>query len=464
MTPTPAFGTPSIAAAIPRWERWAGWLILAVFAAAGFNHVHTNTIFGQDFYLHTKGTEAMLADVSRWFPQDFTNRPLIYSLGLIGHWLTHGKAPYEVAGALCVLMNTLALWFVHDSTRRFIASAWLRLAAVAFVAFLPSTQVAIVVYAGDAVAQLPFALTVWALLRCLESVSLRACLGFAGLTCFGLVLGNFARFPFVILPAAVLVTLILAWRCRRLSWQRGLLITLLTLPVPLLTFAWINHQAAVQLAKDPKHHSFHWEGAGDMTWHDLLMIKKTDVRIFDAPGYWENEMINGALHYGLPYTKNYSYPALLHLSTYTDVLDYANDGQLDNGQVRPEPQKTLSKWSVRLGLVTSLGMLVAMLWFTFQTLATLIKPRFAPSTGVIIWGMMALAWYLPLVLAFPYMENVYDWGYWLSRLIIPSLWGFALVFFAELDQRLATRPRWVPIVVAVLIFAQAVMHLRSVWF
>ena len=464
MTSNPSTGTPSIAAASPRWERQAGWLLLAVFAVAGFNHIHSNTLFGQDFYLHTTGTEAMLADAGRWFPQDFTNRPLLYALGVTGFWLTHGKAPYEMAAVIYVLLNTLALWFVHDSTRRFIASPWLRLAAVAFVGFLPSTQVAVVVYAGDTVAQLPFALTVWALMRSLESVSLRACLGYAVLTGAALVLGNFARFPFVILPAAVLVAVILAGRGGRLSWPRALLIAALTLPAPLLTFAWISHRAEVQLARNPKQHSFHWEGAGDMTWRDLLLVKSTDLRIFRAPGYWENEMINGALHYGLSYPENYSYPALAHLSTYTDVLDYANDGQLDNGQVRPEPQKTLSQWSVRLGVVTSVGMLLAMLVFTFRTVATLVKPRFAPAHGVIIWGMMALAWYLPLVLSFPYLENVYDWGYWLSRLIIPALWGFGLVMFAEVDQRLAARPRWVTVLVAGLIFAQAGLHLGSVWF
>ncbi len=262
MSSTQSFGDPSLAAASPRWERWAVWLILAVFAAAGLNHVHTNTVFGQDFYLHTKGTEAMLADAGRWFPQDFTNRPLIYCLGVFGHWLTHGKAPYEVAGAICALMNTLALWFVHDTSRRFIGSAWLRLAVLAFVAFLPSTQVAVIVYAGDAVAQLPFALTVWALLRCLESTSLRASLGFAVLTGAALVLGNFARFPFVILPAAVLVTLILAWRCRRVTWRRGLLIAVLAMPAPIYTFFWINHRAEVQLAKGSQAPLFPLGGRG----------------------------------------------------------------------------------------------------------------------------------------------------------------------------------------------------------
>jgi hypothetical protein len=464
MTPTPSPGPPSLAAAMPDWERWVGWLLLAAFFVAGLNHVHAKTIFGQDFYLHMKGTENMLADPGRWFPQDFTNRPMIYVLGVFGNWLTHGNASYYVAGTICVLMNTLALWFVHASTRRFIASPWLRLAVVSFIAFLPSTEVASVVYAGDAVAQLPFALAVWALILCFESVPLRACLGYAVLAGAALVWGNFSRFPFIALPLAVLVAVILAWRCRRLSWQRSLLVVALTCIAPVYAGLWINHRADVQLANDPKHHSFHREGAGDMTWSDLLIVKPTDSRIFDAPGYWDNEVINGALHYGLPYHENYSYPALCLLTVYTDVLDYANDGQLDNGVPRPEPQKTLSQWSVRLGLITAMGIVLSVLLFVGRSAAMLVKPRFAPSNGAIIWGMMGLAWYLPLVLSFPYLENVYDWGYWLSRLIIPAIWAFSLLFFSELDRRLAGRTRWIPVVIAVLIFAQSALHFRSVWY
>ena len=62
----------------PKWERWALGMILVLAAAAGFNHVHTNTIFGQDFGLHEGATEEILKNASHWFPQDFTNRPMIY--------------------------------------------------------------------------------------------------------------------------------------------------------------------------------------------------------------------------------------------------------------------------------------------------------------------------------------------------------------------------------------------------
>ena len=446
----------------PKWERWALGMILVLAAAAGFNHVHTNTIFGQDFGLHEGATEEILKNASHWFPQDFTNRPMIYWLGVAGHWLTHGKATYEVAGTLCVLLNTLALFFLHACTRRFIQSPWLRISALAFVAFLPTTLVTTVVYAGDAVGQLPFALSIWALLLSLEATTTRRSAGYAVVAAFGLCLGNFSRFPFIVLPLAVLVVLILTWRAGRLAGRRALLIGLLALVAPILTSAWIHRQATLQLQGLEERHTHDWNGTGEMTWRYLLLPLKSDVRIFDAPSYWDR-VPNGD-DFVLSQEHNYSYPALLHLGIYTDVLDYADDGQLDNGKPRPEPQKTLCRWSVRVGVVTSLGLLFSVLALVVRSVAVLRTRRDGPTTGALLWGMMALAWFLPIVLAFPYVHFVYESGYFLTRLILPALWGFGVVMFAEADLWLAHRPRWLPILVAVMVLAQAAMHLRSVWY
>jgi 4-amino-4-deoxy-L-arabinose transferase-like glycosyltransferase len=410
------------------------------------------------------GTDEMMKDPHKWFPQDFTNRPMIYWLGCAGHWLTHGKAPYEMAGVMCVLMNTLAMFFVYDSTRSFIRSPWLRLSAFAFVAFLPTTLVSTVVYAGDATAGLPFALTLWGLVRCLNAASMRASLGYAVVAMGGLVLGNYCRFPFIGMPVAVFIAVVLVWRWRRVSWQRALAVCAITMIVPSLIGLWINRQAQLDLRGVEEHHTHDWNGTGEMTWRYLLLPLKTDVRIFDSPGYWEMGTFNGKEDHVLCLQHNYSYPALLHLGIYNDVLDYANEGQLDNGQPRPEPQKTLSRWAVRIGVITSLGMFFSVLALVFRSVTALFTGRNAPSTGAGVWGLMALAWFLPVVLAFPYVHFVYESGYFLTRIIITALWGFGLVFFAELDQRLAARPRWITLVVAIFIFAQAALHLRSVWY
>ena len=468
MTSTPASEVSSAALSgpypAPRWERWASWLFLAVFAAAGFCHVHTNTIFGQDFGLHDFGTNEMMKDAHKWFPQDFTNRPMIYWLGCAGHWLSHGKAPYEVAGSLCVLMNTLAMFFVYDSTRSFIRSPWLRLSAFAFVAFLPTTLVSTVVYAGDATGGLPFALAVWGLVRCLNAASLRSSLHYAVVAMGGFILGQYCRFPFIGLPLTGVVALVLVWRWGRIPWQRALGLGAIILVVPTLVGLWINRQAQLDLRGQEEHHTHDWNGTGEMTWRYLLLPIKRDVRIFNAPGYWDNEKFEGREGAALALEHNYSYPALLHLGIYTDVLDYANEGQNDNGAPRPEPQKTLCVWSVRVGVITSLGMFVSILLLMGRSVKALFTGRNAPSTGAGVWGLMALAWFLPIVLAFPYVHFVYESGYFLTRLIVTALWGFGLVFFAELDQRLAARPRWITIAVALFIFAQAAMHARSVWY
>ena len=468
MTATPSSGvfvttTPADEAAGPRWERWAEWLILGVFAVVGLNHVHSNTPFGQDFLLHSTATEALLADPSKWFPQDFTHRPLLYWIGGLGHWLTHGKAPYETAAVIFVFMNTLALHVAHATTRGFIASPWLRIAGIAFVAFLPSTQVTAVVYAADALSLLPFVLTIWALWRSLESRSVRASAGYAIVAGLALCVGNFAKFSLVLLPTAAVVAIILSCRGRLISGRWGLAIGALSLIAPVLTGGWLHLLARRQLANEPPHHIFVWRGTGEMTWGELLFVKSSDRRIFSAPGYWDTEVVNGTNEYALPLRKNYSYPALFHLAIYTDVLDYANQGQFDDGAPRPEPQKTLSRWAVRLGLLSSAAMLVALLAFLARSGLALVTRQRAPATGVILWGLMALAWYLPLVLSFPYLHEAYELGYWLPRLVIPALWGFSLVAFAAADGLLA-RHRHLAVLLAGLVFLQAALHIRSVWF
>ena len=364
---------------------------------------------------------------------------------------------------ICVLLNALALYFAHDSTRRFIASPWLRIGAVAFIAFLPATQVAAVVYAEDAVGPLPFALAAWGLLRSLESVSIRASLGYAVLAGLALCAGDFAKFLFIVQPLAGAVAIALAWRGQRISWRRGVAIGALALLAPILTGGWIQLRAERHFAGVPKHHSFAWQGTGEMTWADLLLVKPSDRRILAAPGYWDIVMINGQDEYALSQNHDYSYPALLHLGIYTDVLDYAGGGQLKDLPPRPEPQKSWSRWAVRLGVLSSVSIFLAVLAFVARMAAALVKPRLTPANGVLVWGLMALAWYLPLFLSFPYLHHVYEWGYWLPRLVIPALWGFGLLFFAAADGRLAPHRR-LPALLACLVLLQAVLHIRSLWY
>lgn len=460
----------------PRWERWAVWVVLVVFVAVGINLIHSLAFIGQDYTFHVACTERLMKNPGQWFTYDTTNRPLAYWIGAACAWFTHGRECWDLASLLFVFLNALALWLLHDSTRGFIASPLLRVAAVTSVAFLPPTLVTTVVYAADATAQLPFALTAWSLLRSIESRTTRARAGYAGLAGLTLCLGNLAKFTFVFLPVAVVLTVVCLWRWQRLTGRQSWLIGLLAAAVPLLASGWVNlaaqraatlyraalREARLEVSPEDSRHIFNWKGTGEMTWSSLLLVKRSDARIFSAPGYYDPPATVGGDH-PLLVPNAYSYPALLHLGVFTDVLGYSNRGGGNEGTPRPEPQQTMARRAVWLGLLFSVPAFCAVVAFGGRTLRALFWRGPAPPTGPLVWWTMALAWYLPLVLALPYLHHAYAWGYWLPRLVLPALWGFALVLFAAMDE-LFPRRRLVAAAVTALVLLQAAGHIRSVWF
>jgi len=81
---------------------------------------------------------------------------------------------------------------------------------------------------------------------------------------------------------------------------------------------------------------------------------------------------------------------------------------------------------------------------------------------VLAWGLLALAWFLPLVGLLPFVHHAYDWGYWLPRLVLPALWGFSLLLFFCLDRIFCEKPgasRWIGWIVAV----QCAFQVASLW-
>jgi 4-amino-4-deoxy-L-arabinose transferase-like glycosyltransferase len=444
-------------------ECLAVWAVLALFFEVGLNNINHRAYMGQDFYLHVHFTTNLLQHPDHWFAGDTTNRPLIFWLGGLCHRLTGGEAPYMLAALCCVVLNAAALWLLHDSSRRFITSPALRVAGLALVAFLPATLIGSVVYAGDAVAQLPFALLGWSLLRGAAAGSRRAGWGWALLAGAALCLGNFAKFTFITLPPAVLVILLLLRRWGRIT--RGFLLAASAGAVvaPLLAGLWLHHLNQRDVAGLPDRHQFNWAGTGEMTWSSLLLVQGTDTRIFSAPGYWDTTTVKGEIVQPLLVANSYSYPALLQLGTFTDVLDFSRRFVTGLDVPRPEPQRSFAQWSVRGGLLFSLPALAAIILLLVRTAQALVRPVTAPAVGLLAWGLLSLAWFLPLVLVLPFVHRAYDAGYWLPRLVLPALWGFGLVLYGAID-RLAARHRWLVPLTAVLTAGQAWVQIRSVWY
>jgi len=163
-------------------------------------------------------------------------------------------------------------------------------------------------------------------------------------------------------------------------------------------------------------------------------------------------------------SNGFSYPALLHLGVFTDVLDFTHRGGFDRTQPRPARRQYFAAWSVRSALVFSVAGIIALVAFTAVTTTALVRRKPTLSVDLLVWGGLAFAWFLPLVLTLPYVGGAYTFGYWLPRLVLPALWGFSLILFWWLDQRLAGRSRSFVVAVALAVLVQTGLHVAGTWY
>jgi len=143
---------------LPWGERAAVVLLLGLFVVVGVHAVQNLAFIGQDFHFHLGRVNRMFTYPDDWFAQDVTNRPLIYWIALGGMRLTANRAPFEFAAGFFLVCNAGALGLMHDSMRHRVSSPALRVAALAFVAFLPVTLISAVAFSADAMAMPLFAL------------------------------------------------------------------------------------------------------------------------------------------------------------------------------------------------------------------------------------------------------------------------------------------------------------------
>ncbi len=436
---------------------------LAAYVAVQGNNIRHNVFIGQDNWFHFQSTRKMLADPGQWFRMDFTDRPLLYWIGAACLRLTNAGDSFWLPASIFVLLSAAALWLLHDGTRSFIRSPCLRVGALIAVAFLPVTIITCVVYAADTVAMLPFVLVGWSLIRSFESKTPRAAAAYALAAGGALCLGNTAKFTFIGLPFAVLFIIAALWRMGRLTRGRAAVAALLAAIIPLGFSAGVHEMNRAQTA-GMSQTAFTWPATGEITWRELLTPKGSDRRIFSAPIYWQYRMIDGRKELPLLEHHGFSYPALLHLAVYTDVMNFALHGYDPNNVARPERQQAFARAAVVLGLPFSVTAAGAVLCLWASLAWTLVRAGAGPPAGFLVWVSLATAWYLPLVLTLPFVVGAYDFGYWLPRLVLPAIWGFGLVLFGALDRVARGRLGWFAAAVLCVAVVQAFIHVGSVWY
>jgi hypothetical protein len=460
---------------IPRWERRGLAAAFLIYILWQVNAVFHHGSFGQDFSLHLQWINDCLQRPGYFLThqESRTNPPLFHYLASVVYRLTHGIHFFEAFALLMVAANAGGLFLLWRVLQQLLHGPAMRLACMVFVLFVPFAMIHAVVLAADSVAT-PLFLSLVYLFVLLTRPRSEVAFAFivAGVTSL-LVLGLAIKFTCAsLLPAALLVYLVL-YRTGHLSWKRagvGVLAVLL-FPVP---FGWLEMRSftSSQLGNlgFPKNFWLNPLTSPYMNLRSILWVKKRDWDLLAAPPYDvkdgpELQQEDGHNYpYKLLINNRYSYPGLLHLAMFTDLM---NIYQYDPADLYFGPR--LPKAQARMALAVKTSLPFSVLGWAGVSLMVLgalwmvARGRGADWVVCAILALFSLAFFLNIVLFFPFIPNVYLGGYWLPRLVVPALLYFFVLSWTFWDRLVV---RHVPVVgwgVLLLVVLQSGLHLSFLW-
>lgn len=449
-------------------ERWQFAVIGAIwitFLAVGLRCIYNRAYMGQDFAFHSPTTAKFISDPDRWFYMDYTSRPLLYWIGSATARFTNHQYNFELAAIINLILSSFSIWLLYASLKYCINSVSLRLVATAFITLLPVNIITTIVYAADTTAILPFCLICFGLIKANDATSRIWSTWGSILAGLGLAVGQFSKFTFTTLPVAVVIALLCAFRFRIISPKILLRCAALCTIIPLTIGFWLHKRGQKELQGETPRHGYVWSGTGEMSFSRLVWPAKGDSKIFDAPLYWDVRKENGADVQIMTQNNAFSYPALLHLGVFSDVLGVTLKNIVGQPE-RPSLQQRYAQLLLRLGLLVSFPIVIVSVGFALRAIAGLFSRRPPSNFGTWIWGALGLAWFLPIVLMLPFIKSVYTWGYWLPRLVLPGIWGVSVILFAALSYWLQQNPRWEKrgtVTASLLICLISYMSVRSLW-
>lgn len=430
------------------------------FFAIGLLIILKGGCCAQDVGHHVHCTQMFMSDPAASFADDSNPDPVLLYAVSVPFVLLTGMNAHAFVFPTCVLfllLNLTAIHFFFVIGQRLSKAPVASALAVSFLAILPVTICSSVAYAPDALTALPFATYVYAMLLIAEkSRGAAKNLGWlCALACVSLCIGGMAKYSFIaFLPACALIVVAIGWHTQY-NIKQMLLIALTTLIVPALTIlAMPRHKFPLAYPPPPGAMSF-----------SQYVPRSSDSNLLAAPTYWDAIRINGTAilvdyqgqpdphgrqGYSILVNDRYSYPALLTLAINTDVSCIAQGGAFPHWREhRHDFNKRMQQWSMSLGCISALALLFALASAAVSLLRTLKrKDDSAARTELVSLLILALptcAFYCVVALFLPFIVGAIYMGYWMPRLIYPSIFGFgiiALVGWVKLDAGLARWPKW----------------------
>ena len=456
-SPRPPGAPGAFESALARVERPLVFAILLATTIVQANAILHHSFMGQDWAIHQSAAgEAIRLPPPRWIVYIGTNPPGLYWLSALVRCVTGSSAYIAATSLVLVVLNVIALYVWAHLAQKTIRQPSLRIAAILTLAFLPFRLIHSTVFAADALAVLPFTLVIWltyALFRASEprrQTRLLVALGAA------LMAGIFSKYTMVSAVPVTLALLLVFWR--RLSSPKirtGALVMLVVLPglFSVLQYRRVPHDGpGLQ----------YW--AREMEWRSVFMLRAADREVLRAPQYLDQKPGDGAEVYNLLVNNRHSYPALLHLSMFTDVLNiFQSDPSDSYFRPRDEMHQGLMTVAVRSAIPLSVLMIAATVIYLLRSLRQRRSHdgSYALSPMILIVLAFSVAFFANISLFLPFMQYAYLHGYWLARLVLPALLGLCFLGFVFLDELL----RWTGARGAVLAYAaaQSALHASFLW-
>lgn len=440
-----------------------------IYLAFQVNAVFHHGWWGQDFAMHKKW---MAEAISRpWYflwhlDPTRTGLPLYEWLTGTVYKILNGRHWLEVVALLSIAFNTAALLLLYSLLRRFISRALIRLACFFFIVFAPFAMITAVVYGADSIT-LPLFIIMLSLIVhvphfaddrrkfWLIVIALVFCLIFA--------IGN--KMTFVTQIPSVLLSLIALYRVGLLQKDqliRASIVIAVICGAPILTAKAHTHgEYNFPFGKVP---------GSEMSLRDILFFRKADPHVLSAPAYNEQSPVDApaqgvwpAHNHNLLIKDKFSYPALLHLAIYTDIMNiYQDDRRGGEFGERSVVNRRRMRRAVRTGLLFSIAFLILTPIAAVRSLYSTFIQKRVDSVGLAIVTICGSIWYLNIVAGFPFVM-AYIGGYWLPRLVVPALICFFLLSFSEADRLLRSRSRAWSAAILFLVIIQAGLQLSFLW-
>jgi hypothetical protein len=454
-------------------------LIFFGFLALQLHAISRGNYAGQDYQRHSA-----IIRVSAQYPLLTLMAPITMTGGTPStayHYI--GGRIYRIFGErhawkamaiVNVTLNIFALLLFYFLICRVVRSGLLRVGCMVFITFLPVMVVTSMVIAADAFMPFFFIASVWMLILIIDrlqkghsAVGLMALEG-ALLAGAFLIKGNF-----IPIFAGMMIVGIILHRYRILRGRRLLFAFLLIIAVPMAVitifwFGYMSEQTPMYFHRDvPQSLS------ARINFRSLLFFKGKDAYLLDAPFFHEVRSQDGRVFRPMHENNYYSYPALLHVGIFTDLLNIdqpiryrSNDpGVVDEyyTRVRPQENQNRMKLSVRTSLVFFLSTFFAVLWLICAGISAVWQRKDPQEIPVIILFVLGLSLFLGMAFALPFMTWTYEWGFWLPRFIVPSILSFGTILFVVLDRMPFTKPKTVRWAILAMVMGQSLLQISFLW-